>query len=869
MKLRLTKDEFLERAKSVHGDWYDYSEVVYDTVKKKVKIICRKHGPFMQAPEQHMLGQGCRECAKEKRKATMLERHGVEYPSQLAEMQAKSRETRMGKFGGMKPPGSGRKAMTKEEFVWRAREVHGNRYDYSQVEYAGSGVKVRIGCPVHGIFEQTPARHLQGRGCSHPECIAARKASTMGRKELGGARCRVTLEEFLRRAREKHGDRYDYSHVEYRNTKTKVEIVCPEHGPFLQSPEKHMAGAGCPHAACVVKRMKATNQAKYGVDYPLQSDVIKRKAMETCQERYGTDNIMQSDVGKARMAEACMEKHGATSPLGSKEVRDKIMATNAERYGGGSPMCSIEVQAKAKAAIQEKYGVDNPMKSDAIKAKVHATCEERFGSASPLSNEAIQAKKLATMRARYGGDSPFCDPSKVEMAQATSMERYGVRNAMQLDATQAKVVETKSRNGTFNASAPEDVMHGMLCERFGTDDVVRQYMSDVYPHACDFYVKSRALYIELNGTWTHGRMWYRGTEADVAVVEEWQSKSDGNRYYAAAVETWTKSDVAKREDAKRAKLNFVALWDDKMRDADLWFAMGCPDGRDWEREYSWIPERHMQGIPMPKYETMNAGILSRIMKHYQFDAFYAKEIALWERNGTYRNLPLQVFLYANRLKYVGKLPDELTDSRIMQAFTISGVMKGYTRFDTTAMDAVVARYGIESIHDPCAGWGERMLYCHFHGIPYVGVDVNGALRPGYEAMMSELGMEGMEFHVADSATYAWQRTADAVVTCPPYGGTEIYSPDGAENLDEDAFLDWWKRTVENVAGTGIRLFCFQANRKWRGRMAEIVEQAGFRMIDEVACPHRSSHMTKKGGVDRKTEDEAMVILEHIRVVEEG
>ena len=128
---RLTKAEFVCRSEQVHGGFYDYSGSDYVTVKTKLKIVCPKHGPFFQAPEQHMMGYGCPVCAKEKRKETMLERHGVEYASQSADVQAKSRATREAKFEGMKPPGSGRKAMGTEEFIRRSREVHGDKYGYS------------------------------------------------------------------------------------------------------------------------------------------------------------------------------------------------------------------------------------------------------------------------------------------------------------------------------------------------------------------------------------------------------------------------------------------------------------------------------------------------------------------------------------------------------------------------------------------------------------------------------------------------------------------------------------------------------------------------------------------------------------------
>lgn len=862
MQPRLMLDEFVRRSKLVHGDECDYSRVEYVNVKTPVEIVCKKHGPFQQAPEQHMLGHGCPVCAKEKRKASMLATHGVEYASQSAEMQAKSRATREAKFGGMKPPGSGRKAMTIKEFVRRAREVHGDRYDYSMTNYVTSTEKVTIGCPVHGPFEQLPLKHLQGRGCPHPECVAMKKAEAMARRAAEGGRPgKLGKDGFVARARAVHGDFYDYSHVEYKNTKTKVEIVCPVHGPFFQTPEKHMAGAGCPHPECLKARTEATNMARYGVARPLQSDAVKAKARATSLEKYGAENVMRSDFGKARMAEACREKFGADSPLASPEVRGRILATNHEKYGGTSPFCSESVREKATRSLAARYGVDNPMKDGSVQERVHATCVERYGAPSPLSNPDVQARKLATMNEKYGGNSPFCDPGMVDKSKASSMARYGVDNAMKLEETQRKAVESKAANGTFNTSSAEDLLYAALVDRFGEADVVRQYASDAYPHACDFYIRSRDMYIELNGTWTHGGRWYNPGR-DAGVVAGWRAKAVENPYYASAVSTWTVADPTKRAAARMAGLNHVVFWGSSLDDARLWLDMGCPDGRDWEREYSWIPDRIFQGVPLPEIDAMpNAQALSQIMKHYQFRAFYARELAMWDENPVYRGMPLRGFLYANRYKYTGKLPGELSDLQLIRAFTVSGVLKSYTVFDATAMDEAVTKYGIKSVYDPCAGWGERMLYCHYHGIPYEGVDVNRALEPGYRAMAAELGMSGQGVTTADSGSYVPVARADAVVACPPYGDTEIYSPGGAENLDSDGFLAWWEKVVANCVAIGPRLFCFQVNRRWRDAMLAAVEAQGFRPVDEIFCRKHSSHLTRgKGGVDRKMEHESMLVL---------
>ena len=139
------------------------------------------------------------------------------------------------------------KRLTTEEFLRRARAMHGDKYDYSQVEYRGRSRKVSIGCPVHGWFRQKPAIHYL-HGC--PEC---------GRYNFQ----RLTTEEFIRRARALHGDRYDYGRVHYVNLKKEVEIVCPRHGPFWISPNSHLRNRrGCPMCAAEVNRASRRQRAE-------------------------------------------------------------------------------------------------------------------------------------------------------------------------------------------------------------------------------------------------------------------------------------------------------------------------------------------------------------------------------------------------------------------------------------------------------------------------------------------------------------------------------------------------------------------------------------------------------------------------------
>lgn len=121
-----------------------------------------------------------------------------------------------------------------ESFIEKAMTVHGDKYDYSKVQYNGLRRKVCIVCPEHGEFWQTPEKHLLGRGCR----LCANKKISKARKD--------TLADFLRKAKAVHGENYDYSHVDYIDSRTKVEIICKKHGSFHVIPAMHLKGVGCP-----------------------------------------------------------------------------------------------------------------------------------------------------------------------------------------------------------------------------------------------------------------------------------------------------------------------------------------------------------------------------------------------------------------------------------------------------------------------------------------------------------------------------------------------------------------------------------------------------------------------------------------------
>lgn len=188
---KLTTEEFIEKAKQVYDYEYDYSKVNYINCDTKVKVICKKHGEFYTRPDHFLNGHGCPKCG--------AERCGNKLRS------------------------------NKEEFIKKAKQVHGNKYDYSKVEYNKAKEKVCIVCPEHGEFWQVPYSHIHGAEC--PKC--------------SHQSYKYTTEEFIELSKKIHGNKYDYSKVEYVNRMTPVCIICPEHGEFWQKAYSHLLGNGC------------------------------------------------------------------------------------------------------------------------------------------------------------------------------------------------------------------------------------------------------------------------------------------------------------------------------------------------------------------------------------------------------------------------------------------------------------------------------------------------------------------------------------------------------------------------------------------------------------------------------------------------
>lgn len=188
---RLTKDEFVAKSIAAHTEQFDYSKVIYRNVETKVKIICPKGHEFEQTPHDHMEGFGCVYCV-------------------------------------------GKAKITEKQFLEQSKECHGDKYDYSLVNYVDNKTPVEIICKRHQkSFWQKPQNHRTGNGC--PIC---------------GHVVIPDKSEFVEKAIKRRGDRYDYTHTVYIKKDVPLRIDCRVHGEFWQFPYNHLKGHNCPKCAC-------------------------------------------------------------------------------------------------------------------------------------------------------------------------------------------------------------------------------------------------------------------------------------------------------------------------------------------------------------------------------------------------------------------------------------------------------------------------------------------------------------------------------------------------------------------------------------------------------------------------------------------
>jgi very-short-patch-repair endonuclease len=433
--------EFIHKASLIHGDKYDYSKVDYVNCHTKCIITCKIHGDFLQRPNGHLAGKGCKKCAT--------------------------------KFI------SDKRKSNSDEFVEKSKEIHGDKYDYSKVEYVNSNTKVTIICKIHGEFIQKPNNHLSGKGCS--KCAGCYQYSTC---------------EFIEKAKEIHGDKYDYSKVEYVKSNEKVIIICKKHGEFLQSPANHLQGNGC--ITCVDR----------GCAQRYDNDEFIKVAKETHCDKYDYSKVEYIN-SQTKVIIICKE-HGEFNQLPSSHIR-----------GAGCPVCSgvykkntigfIEI---AKEIHEDKY---NYSKVEYVnsKEKIIIICKEH-GEFNQTPDSHLQGCGCNNCASVIKKSIHLSNKEEfIEKAKEIHEDKYDYSNVEYIKSNE-KVIIICKKHGEFNQT-PGSHLQGVGCPlcKNKTEGKLYENIKQVYPSIIaqfkeewcikisylpfDFCIPEHKIIIELDG----------------------------------------------------------------------------------------------------------------------------------------------------------------------------------------------------------------------------------------------------------------------------------------------------------------------------------------------------------------------------------
>lgn len=773
-----------------------------------------------------------RRSRRETMRAGMVAQYGTDNPFKLDEYQEKAAQTREERYGARYTLAEG--SVFADEARKKAQEKQSGLFPEGSdddLRLRGFGGKGRGRLPRRLRVDRKLylVTHVKMR-CSRDDINRA----------LEGVRDRATRGEVL-----------------------SVLGISPTLSPSVISLTALFAGLGLgrEYAQYVRDKTAATNMVRYGGVAPMSSSEVVERAKSTTLSRYGVSNV-------------------SLSP----EVKERRRRTVQERYGVDCVFSDPAMRERARQTIRERYGVDNVAQSEIIQKQMRQTMQERYGVDNPSLSPVICERRRRTVQERYGVDNAAQSETVQEQFRQTMQERYGVNYGMESAEIRARAMATKRKKGTFASSSSEEALYELLVEYADHHGmtVVQQYCDDDrYPFAVDFYIPERDLFIELNGLWSHGKHWYEADrEMDQKTAQTWRKKGKKSKYYRNALDVWTERDVRKREAARDAQLNYVTLWDgsEALTDAHLWFALGAPDGHDWEREYSWLdlPEsltdvREGLGKQVQQWadiDVANAGSrqISWLARSGTWETFYARELQMWETDEVHHRKwgRLRARLLANRLHYLGRLPESALE--VVRGLAISGEIRSYSTFVNTAMTAVLDRYEPTHMYDPCSGWGERMLTCAQRGVTYTGTDISEAVVQSHQGLIDRLGLTNVSVLLGDSATRDMRGGShEMVLTCPPYGDTEIYTSHGAENLDDEAFLEWWKQVVSMSVAPSTRVFAFQISEKWRKCMSAVALDAlgeQWHLADEIDASASRNHF-QRAQSRQKHRGETMVVFERL------
>lgn len=320
---------------------------------------------------------------------------------------------------------------------------------------------------------------------------------------------------------------YHYIHNDYE-LNLGICPTCGKYCKFISLPVGYTkyCSQKCINQSEKTKQMQNTNLKKFGVKMASMLPEYKEKQKQTHKENTGYDYPMQNEQTKIKSQETCLEKYGTKNASQSEQVKQKSKNTKLEKYND----IHYNNREKYKQTCLEKYGVINTTQLKEVQQKMKQTCLENFGVDSYSKTQEFKDKLSENNKDRVN-----------------------------------KIFETKKENNTINSSKPENELYNWFTSN--NIQVLTQYKSELYPYHCDFYLPDYDLYIEIQGTWTHGgHPFDKNNIEDINKLNKWIEKAKESDYYNKAINDWTVRDVKKRTCAILNKLNYLEIFSDNINE---------------------------------------------------------------------------------------------------------------------------------------------------------------------------------------------------------------------------------------------------------------------------------------------------------------
>lgn len=539
-----------------------------------------------------------------------------------------------------------------------------------------------------------------------------------------------------------------------------------------------------------------------------------------------------------------IKKYNVENVAQIESVKEKIKKTSLERYNCSSWLGSKESREHAKEKCLKEYGVENYMQVNEIKEKIKQTKIERYGYENTFCNKEIQQKA-----------AQLCHTEKANKKRIrTCIKKYDCDNVSKSEHVKKIISEDKERlikahntkkiNGTYKKSIEEDKVYNKLLEFFNKEDIDRQHKSDLYPFNCDFYVFSLDLYIEFQGTWTHGDHPFDiNNNEDKYILERFKEKSKHSKYYNAAIYTWTDLDVKKRTTARKNNLNWIEFF--SYNEFEQWINLyKYYINNIYENKVSTYEDEfvnmifninkdreffRIQNIDFPSkkeikekeieneiYKLVNEQqSLERnsaiIRKYHKSIMFANKENKLSPYDGWHQiksSMSLFSLLYKNRIKYskwstnrnnyikllCGILPEYVYN----EGMTVMKLFPQVSYFKPQLSRYIINKYLNEynEIFDPFSGYSGRMLGCIALGKNYIGQDLcktsvneSNVIINDYLEQFKKLTQYDISCSIENKDIFNSFGTYECLMTCPPYKNKEIWPSVKSENMSCDDWID--------------------------------------------------------------------------------